>query len=505
MLNERIYDSAELGITSPKIKQEINHNRLTYKDVFDYVCENDIQGYVVIANSDIFFDHTLDNLAYSDIHISKKMFAQLRYEYNPANPANSQICGPRYDSQDAWIFHTNYNVEQSHVFDFYLGTPGCDNKIAFLCTILGYEVINDPAFIKTYHYHTISYRRYNYERINPPYTMVIPYGYELSSKVDCFDCISGGDRKFPDYSKMSQFKDNDVLYAYILSAFESDKPFIIPRIPATENRIAHIGDLMLNTGIMTNEMNQVIQGQLHPLKTIAGILVKNSDHVIEYSQKYMEAFRNCELYAGWEKHGEMYMHISQSHDYMTDKFADKRMIWASIYDIFNYIYATPWTHALRGKRVLIISAFADSIMEKIPIRDQIYDGVDLFPGCTFQVIRPPQTQGALPDGKSPETEEYFGVHLAEFEKQLDEIRDTYDIALVSCGGYGNLVCNHIFKSGKSAIYVGGVLQMYFGILGKRWYKTANDNIQLFINEHWSRPKENEKPNGISQIEGGCYW
>jgi hypothetical protein len=43
---------------------------------------------------------------------------------------------------------------------------------------------------------------------------------------------------------------------------------------------------------------------------------------------------------------------------------------------------------MRGKRILVISAFAESIAEKIPIREKIY-GVDLFPECTITTIRPP--------------------------------------------------------------------------------------------------------------------
>jgi hypothetical protein len=81
----------------------------------------------------------------------------------------------------------------------------------------------------------------------------------------------------------------------------------------------------------------------------------------------------------------------------------------------------------------------------------------------------------------------------------------YDVALVSCGGYGNLVCNYIFDSGKSAIYVGGVLQMYFGILGGRWLQDEPDIIRLFLNENWTRPKEHERPEGYKTIENGCYW
>jgi hypothetical protein len=60
---------------------------------------------------------------------------------------------------------------------------------------------------------------------------------------------------------------------------------------------------------------------------------------------------------------------------------------------------------MRGKRILVISAFAESIAEKIPIREKIY-GVDLFPECTITTIRP------LPHASNDARE--FSVELAEF-------------------------------------------------------------------------------------------
>ena len=79
------------------------------------------------------------------------------------------------------------------------------------------------------------------------------------------------------------------------------------------------------------------------------------------------------------------------------------------------------------------------------------------------------------------------------------------IAFVSCGGYANPICSHIYSKGKSAMYIGGVLQMYFGILGNRWIQERNDVVHLFYNEYWKRPKVSERPLNYGKIENGCYW
>jgi hypothetical protein len=59
--------------------------------------------------------------------------------------------------------------------------------------------------------------------------------------------------------------------------------------------------------------------------------------------------------------------------------------------------------------------------------------------------------------------------------------------------------------GKSAIYVGGVLQMYFGIYGERWLRERSDIMRMYLNKHWSRPKENERPKNYKEVEKSCYW
>ena len=128
---------------------------------------------------------------------------------------------------------------------------------------------------------------------------------------------------------------------------------------------------------------------------------------------------------------------------------------------------------------------------------KIYN-IDLFPNCSFVYLKPPQTNG------TNESRD-FKVELDEFSKEINKIKDQFDIALVSCGGYGNLVCNHIYDIGKSAIYVGGVLQMYFGILGNRWVQERPDILRLYLNEKWHRPEAEERPKGFEKIENSCYW
>ena len=186
VLNERIYTVDELGGTvSDKIIQVNIINRLTYKDVFNYVDKNNINGFFCIINADIFFDETVKKLHLTNLAEEKIMFAQLRFEYNN-NTNKSVIYGPYNFSQDTWIFHTNFIKELTldDSFNIELGMPACDNRILYLLNIIGFKIINYPNFIKTYHYHTTQIRNYSAKHVTPgPYIWVNPIGNPIDNPI----------------------------------------------------------------------------------------------------------------------------------------------------------------------------------------------------------------------------------------------------------------------------------------------------------------------------------
>lgn len=107
--------------------------------------------------------------------------------------------------------------------------------------------------------------------------------------------------------------------------------------------------------------------------------MSNISSIAIYSKLYLKAFENCELFCGWERNGVCYPHIKDSHYYITKRFSNKKIVWSYALDVFHYVHSNPWTHALKGKRVLIISPFEDSILQQLPHREKLFNGVDLFP------------------------------------------------------------------------------------------------------------------------------
>lgn len=520
LFNERIYRDTELGINSNKIRQINIGKRLKFSDFFNYTQNNNIKGFNILINADIFFDETLYNLNKSDIDISKKMFALLRYEYRDEQDLstcclfgsteyfqrtnkkeNCPIIEGHPASNDTWIIHSNNRLTDKEIklFNFELGMQGCDNKIIYLFKILGYEIYNDVDFIRTYHnqkQHTTQRNYSNKNTILPPWGIYFPSCVDLKKvnlkilDVDLKAYIN--DTNELSFHNFTQ--DNIELYKYITDKFSNNENFVIPRIAGIENVLAYLGVGLNNKDIKWDYLKY--QTGLKMVKTSAGIKLTNDTSIIKYSKCYCSAFEYSDLITSWEINGSVRKAIHKSHDFIRHTF-QKRELGGYVYDIFHHIN-NPWTHALRGKRILIISPFVESIKEKIPVLNEIY-GKDLFPGCSFILLKPPQTQGDEPSQE-------FDIEFNSFCGQINMIKDEFDVALCSCGGYGNPICAFIYKHlNKSAIYVGGVLQMYFGIYGNRWLKERKDIMQLYLNKHWSRPKLSEKPKSADKIEDNCYW
>jgi hypothetical protein len=159
---------------------------------------------------------------------------------------------------------------------------------------------------------------------------------------------------------------------------------------------------------------------------------------------------------------------------------------------------------LKGKSVLIVSPFAKTFQQQLDTGNmrRIFTP-DWFQDTSFSFIKPPVTFAGN-HGSRVWTDPF-----KEFQEQLREevARQKPDLCLVSCGGYGVPICDFLFQELEiSAFYVGGALQLFFGVLGSRW--ATNPTIQKYVQacpEAWTRPSEAERPPNLHQVERGCYW
>ena len=71
-----------------KITQINIGERLRFNMAFIKMKQLNLHGYLVVCNSDIFFDNTINNLRRSCLSIRKSIYCLLRYEYNENIPLN---------------------------------------------------------------------------------------------------------------------------------------------------------------------------------------------------------------------------------------------------------------------------------------------------------------------------------------------------------------------------------------------------------------------------------
>jgi len=73
-----------------------------------------------------------------------------------------------FDMQDAWIIRGT--PKEGMTLDFFMGMPGCDNRLAYELQQAGYRISNPASFFRLYHFHTSAERNYDEsQRVAPPY------------------------------------------------------------------------------------------------------------------------------------------------------------------------------------------------------------------------------------------------------------------------------------------------------------------------------------------------
>jgi hypothetical protein len=162
-----------------------------------------------------------------------------------------------------------------------------------------------------------------------------------------------------------------------------------------------------------------------------------------------------------------------------------------------------WTQYLRGKKVLVIHPFDETIRSQFQKREKIFPDFDFLP--SFDLIVIPAVQSVGDNSSHVPYDNWFDA----LETMKEHIRSTdFDIALIGAGAYGLFLAAECKKLNRPAVQIGGALQLLFGITGKRWLDPASPDSALVlpsVNEHWVAPLESEIPMGANKVEGGCYW
>lgn len=248
-----------------------------------------------------------------------------------------------------------------------------------------------------------------------------------------------------------------------------------------------------------------LESYLTPQSNMNGIYSRTNDikKFELFGKIYMEAVMNSDLMASFTFQAvNRGRDIRKVQNFLADRFNLKQIHSRSVepfYSIISYPQEKPWTHALKGKKVLIINPFVASFKKQMENNFKMFtSGHPLFlEDQEFVFYKSYQT--------------IAGNHIHEdwsetFKLMCDEIKQIeFDIALLGCGGYGLPLCNFMKSElGKSAIYIGGGLQLLFGVMGARW-ENRPEFKELIRDGIFIRPSLEEMPPRAKTIENGCYW
>ncbi|MCI0393433.1 MAG: hypothetical protein L0332_20220 [Chloroflexi bacterium] len=157
------------SLAAAKVHLIAHGRRVTYRDLFTYANMQLSGRRVIIANADIYFDHTLGQL--DDYGLSGKLLCLSRWDVQ----TDGSLC--HFDhpsSQDAWIFQAPI---RDFPCDFHLGVLGCDNRLAWEAGRAGLALANPSRSLRACHLHLSQVRRYSeQQRLRGP-AAPVPAGF----------------------------------------------------------------------------------------------------------------------------------------------------------------------------------------------------------------------------------------------------------------------------------------------------------------------------------------
>jgi hypothetical protein len=276
----------------------------------------------------------------------------------------------------------------------------------------------------------------------------------------------------------SNYESSDV----IVSLIDSGKPFFVGRIGETELRTVNCYDRKWYNLRAVRDAN-------YSICVNAGFFPNRIREIKKFCDIEKEAFRNMDA---------MGIYLWDNEEYYVHKYMKLEACFLASALLRDPLVAgNSWTRALEGKKVLVVHPFEESIKSQYIRRNALFEDKSILPEFELITIKAVQSIG----GEGASGYKTWFEALDDMESQITKC--DFDIALLGCGAYGLPLASYIKNIGRQAIYVGGALQLLFGIVGKRWENL--DCVTKNINVNWVRPSESEKTKRGKEIEDGCYW
>jgi hypothetical protein len=274
----------------------------------------------------------------------------------------------------------------------------------------------------------------------------------------------------------------------IEGALASKKGFLVGRNGTIEMEV-----LLTRHNGMQLEPRHAMQ-----LERNAGIFPTTPASIANWIRKTLVAVQDSDLLvAGWYK-------PIASHELEFLRDIGKRGPYLPLRALEPYYVpeAYQWTSTLEGRRVAVVSSFAETACQQASRSDAVWSGRAVLPKATYL---PVQTRYSprLAKGHAewPDTVKSWEAAVADVVNRVME--QNAEIVLIGCGGLGMVIGHELRIRGKVCIVMGGAIQVLFGIKGQRWQN--HSIISSFWNDAWVWPRIEDTPGGADEVEGGCYW
>ena len=292
----------------------------------------------------------------------------------------------------------------------------------------------------------------------------------------------------------------DKVSQLIYNKLMSEKPCMIARFGSTElNAITNYRGIKQ----YKNHYINFIKGKspqwwwnkkgLEEIFTCSGFFPPTPQMVSKFSEMMINDMPLVDILGSWRP----------QENYFKEEL--KQASFVSLELLNPYWSKTPWSKALRGKKVLVIHPFAETIKKQYARRELLFKNPDVLPEFELKTIKAVQSLGGNNQFKT-----WFDA-LQWMKDEMDKI--DYDICLIGCGAYGFPLAAHAKRKGKKAVHLAGALQLLFGIKGKRWENPHYGEKTLkrqgaysgLMNEYWCYPSQEETPQCAQNVENSCYW
>lgn len=297
-------------------------------------------------------------------------------------------------------------------------------------------------------------------------------------------------------------QDPDIGSRIIYDKLMDNQPCMIARFGSTEliTMVNYLGVKHPDKNILKYIKGESLawwwnEGIMEQMQRWSGFFPPTQEKIEQFCELMLEDMKEVDVLGSWldgERYFDGNMNTIKVHLRLLEPF------WGS----------ESWTRALKGKKVLVIHPFAETILQQYEKREQLFKQKEILPDfASLTVIKAVQTLGQTSD----EYVDWFEA-LDSMKHQIDKA--DFDVCLIGAGAYGFPLAAYVKKIGKKAIHLGGSLQLLFGIKGKRW-EDPNYGVQVWnipygfypslMNEYWTRPLNVEKPETAQKVEGACYW